>query len=384
MPKSASFAITSFGANFKQLQPEQKKTITYYILSLLFFLILSIGILGYKLHVIKLDQDNYIEDRINVTSYTESEARTDLKNDKQVNTVIYFWNMNDINMKEKYLNMNLYVGLTYAESDFPLNRPEIGIYNGRLVTQQQIIRKIESGNVNEFWKINADVEPHYMVQLFPLDRELISVRLVPKDQGSNYYFKVVELYDSTEGAQSSYSLMQMKYYNSIQSPQELYGDVAPVTDKSYKFAHSLLQDKPYLGMNRSYMLFEHKSFYSYLKSIQYILLSISIAIFSLLINAKTNSPKNGRVAVIGSSVFALAANVFQLNANNRPTNLITVIDLMTFFCGIIIILCFLITIRTLRFLDDDGYSVAKLFDQAAFTCIFTFSVIFFMSIYLYA
>jgi hypothetical protein len=385
MDKNSSFPITRFRANFSQLEKEQKQTIILYSLVLITLLVILIASLGYKLHKAKQFQDEYIDDRIGNYSYTESEVQMKLKGEKEVNTQVFFWNMNDINMKEKYLNLNLYIGLTYNESDFKAGDPELAIYNGRLLSQKVMTREVDDRHiVHELLWINTDIEPIYMVQMYPLDKELLSVRIAPKNQESNYYFKVTALYDYTEGAQSNYDLIDMGFNNVIQEPQDLHVTNAPKLTNKYKNNLSYMQHKPFLGMNRSYMLFEHKSIYSYIKSIQYILLSISVAIISILINSKTNSPKNGRVAVIGSSVFALVANLFQLNATNRPTNLITVIDLMTFFCGLIIILCFLITLRTLRFLDDEGYPVAKLFDQAMFMCIFTSAVMFFVAIYIYA
>lgn len=369
MNQTSNFTIINFTKNYQLLSLNQRKTLIQYVLVLIVLLIALTGILGHKLHKIKTNQEDYLHERIDVPIYNESDFQAKLKGEKQVKAQVFMWNQNDINMKDKYLNMTAFVELHYNESDFKDQPPQIGVYNGRLNSADLIRHSASQGVVTEYYKVNADVEPHWNVQLYPLDKELVSIRLTPKDMQNDYYFTIVEFNDITEGAQANYNLLKTGFYNVVQSREDL---------------GLISYSKPNIGMNRAYMLFEHKSVYSYLKSIQYILLSIFIAVFSLLVNAKTNSPKNGRVAVIGSSIFALAANAFQLNSTAKPIIGITVIDLMTFFCGILILLCFLITVRTLRFLDDEGYLMSKLFDQAMFICIFTCSIIFFTAIYVYA
>ena len=108
-----------------------------------------------------------------------------------------------------------------------------------------------------------------------------------------------------------------------------------------------------------------------------------IAIFALLINSKKSRPDNGRISVIGSSVFSLAANVFQINSANRVVNSITIIDLITSFAALIILLSFLISVRTLSFWEDEGYPTSKIFDQAMFATLFMYTVVFFCFIYQY-
>lgn len=369
MDKGTSFAITNFVTNFKQLNSIQKKIILKYIAGLIILLLIVTGILGHKLHKIKNYQEDFIVYKTGYPTYDTKEFKAKLKNEVEIKTKVYMWNMSDINMKDKYLNLNFFAEFSYVESEMKNEAPQVNIFNGRLISEQLLSHNVKNGIVHDYVKINADVEPQYMVQLYPLDKELISVRLVPKDQQKNYYYRIVGFYDYTEGAQSNYNLVGTGFVNQVMDTSELA---------------LLLDAKPYYGMSRAFMLFEHKSIYSFIKSIQYILLSVCIAILALLVNAKTNSPKNGRVAVIGSSVFALAANVFQLNSSSKPIIGITVIDLMTFFCSIVIILCFLITLRALRFLDDDGYAMGKIFDQALFICIFICSAGFFTAIYVYA
>lgn len=367
-----SFALSNYIDNFKQLNPQQKKTIFIYALLLNLFLLCSICLFGYKLHQIRQDEGNYISERINVPPLNKSDMAA-VKDQVAVDTKIFMWNTGDINLKEKIVPVDFYMRIAYNPQDFNGKAPEFDIFNGKLRSSQLISHKEQAGQYIELYRVDADIEPQLMLQMYPLDQELLSVRITPtKIVSSNYYFKLTAFQDHTEKAQTNYDLTKIGFVNMIINYK----------DELAQFDDNPDLDIHYLGVNRAYMLFEHKNILSYIKSIQYILLSVCIAIFSLLINTRTNSPKNGRVAVIGSSVFSLAANVFQLNATTKSINSITAIDVMTFFCGVIIILCYLMTVRTLRFLDDDSYAMSKIFDQSMFMLTLTYSIIFFSSVYL--
>lgn len=367
-----SFTISNYIHNFKQLTPQQKKTILIYILLLNVFLLCSVSLFGYKLSQIKQDEIDYISERIDVPPLNESQVAL-VKDQIAVDTQIFMWNTGDINLKEKTVPVDFYVRFVFKSKDFNGKAPEFDIFNGKLRSSQLINHREDGNNTVELYRVDADIEPQLMLQMYPLDQELLSVRITPtKIVSSNYYFKLTAFQDHTEKAQTNYDLNKIGFVNMV----------VDYKHELAQFENSLESNVNYLGVNRAYMLFEHKSILSYIKSIQYILLSVCIAVFSLLINTRTNSPKNGRVAVIGSSVFSLAANVFQLNATTKSINAITAIDLMTFFCGVIIVLCYLITVRTLRFLDDDSYAMAKIFDQSMFMLTLTYSIIFFSAVYL--
>jgi hypothetical protein len=280
------------------------------------------------------------------------------------------WKFADINMKDKSLVADYKVAFNYHKNNFP-HGIDFDISNGIILKKQLINTIEESGNItSDLYLIEAAIEPKFMIRLYPMDRELLSIRLIPPPDVNNFYFVVSEFDDYTDVAQNDYELEQMGFINTI--------------DKSTYTTGNGTESSLYFANNRSYMVFNHKNIFSYIKSIQYILLSVSIAMFSLLINSKTNSPKNGRVAVIGGSIFALAANVFQVNSTIKIVNSITLIDLITFFSGATILICFLTTVRTLRFIDEDGYAVSKLFDLSMFATIFCYVVIFFSFVYIYA
>ncbi len=361
--------ILSFNKLYADLSSEQKKSIWRYTFILNVIMLMLLGVLGNRLYVMKAKEYDWIYSRINAPVPTSAELKH-LANMPAVNTTVFMMRMTDINLKEKALLINAVLNLDYLESNFSGKSLAIGIFNGQLKEQQLISRSIKKGRVHEIVKILAEVDPYYMANMYPLDLELISLRLSPKVEDDPYYFHLNNSVDMTYVAQNDYNLVKMGVVNEVES-----NDFASLTDTEQKVS--------YFGINRAYMLFEHKNIYSYLKTVQYMLLAISIALFALLINARTNSPKNGRVAVIGSSVFALSATVFQINASVKVINALTIIDLFTFYSGIVIILCFLITIRTLRFLDEEGYPLAKLFDIAMFVTIFIYTVVFFSGVYLY-
>lgn len=362
--------LVNFNEYYHAANPQQKTTIFSYVALANLMFIIIIALFAHKLHHIKKLQDDYIQVRIEPHTLSKADKQK-LVGKTAIDTQVFAWKFADINMKEKALLGDYKVAFNYHKQDFP-NGMEFDVGNGILTQKRLINTIIESGNVtSDLFLIEASIEPKYMLQLYPLDRELISIRLTPPPAIESYYFEVSEFDDYTEGAQNDYELEQMGFVNTLES-------------YSYTPPGSKIESTVYYANNRSFMVFNHKNIFSYLKSIQYIILSIAIAMFSLLINSKTNSPKNGRVGVIGGSVFALAANVFQINSTIKVVNAITLIDLITFFSGITILTCFLTTVRTLRFIDEDGYQVSKLFDLMMFITIFIYVIFFFSFVYWYA
>lgn len=362
--------IIFLGKLYSELNKSHKNLLFKYFIIINLVMILIISVLGNRLHVMKDAEYDWIYSRIDAKPPSDSEL-SHLNGMSIVDTTVFMMRMSDINLKEKSLMLNAVLNLDYYESHFSGASPAIGIFNGQLIDQQQISRSVRNGRVHEVIKILAEVNPYYMTNMYPFDLELISLRLSPKVEDDLYYFRLNDLVDLTYVAQNDYNLVKMGVVNEVES-----NDFSSLTDNEHKLS--------YFGLNRAYMLFEHKNIYSYLKTFQYMLLAVSIALFALLINARTNSPKNGRVAVIGSSIFALSATVFQINASVKIINSLTVIDLVSFYSGAVIILCFLITVRTLRFLDEDGYPLAKLFDMIMFSVIFLYTNLFFIGVYLYA
>lgn len=366
------FSATKLRNNIRQLNSRQKRTITRYII-ILNLVMLSIMIsIAIKIdHMVK-DANVYFNQQITPHNLTPDRL-TKLHYKIPVDINVSVSTMQDIDLKDQYLEMELIVGMSYNKKDFKDGSPLIDLYNGEIKSQKLISSTLKNGRVNDQFVISVKVQPNYQSELFPVDKELVTLVFMPMDYSANYYFWVSNFLDNTDYddlGQGSYKLVKIGYNNSIESEITRNENNQEITS--------------YYGFDRSYALFHHRILYSYIKSIQYILLSLLIAVFALLINAKQNSPKNGRITVIGSSVFSLAANVFQINSTNRVISSITIIDLITSFAALVIFFAFLITLRTLIFIDEDGYPTSRVFDQAMFATLLLNMIIFFTGIYLFA
>ena len=94
--------------------------------------------------------------------------------------------------------------------------------------------------------------------------------------------------------------------------------------------------------SRVYLIYDHQNILNYLKNIQYILLSLGLAVCSLLLNTRKRGPYMERFGLISGAVFALASNIFQINVSVKPISTFSVIDLISVFTAIVIISSFLL------------------------------------------
>jgi hypothetical protein len=363
--------LVKFRKNLHALNKRQKRTIIQQVVLLNIIMFSMLLFVTLRINTMLYEQNSYFNDRLHPD--TETHASSILLDNKiPIDTKISLVSMKDINLKDKTIGAQVLLGLSYNQPDFKDGTPKISLYNGKITDQRLMTSSIKDGRVNEQFVIDVAIEPNYQSQLYPLDKELITMFFTPFRYNANYYFYVSEFIDDTDYAnlgQGDYKLINMGFRNFIES--------IPMVDENNQHITN------FYAINRTYALFNHKNLYSYIKSIQYILLSLLIAIFALLINAKINSPKNGRITVIGSSVFSLAANVFQINSINRVVSQITLIDLITSFAALVIFLAFLVSLRTLTFLDEDGYETSKIFDMSMFFTLLSHTIIFFVFIYLY-
>lgn len=318
------FSVVKFRGNLRQLNSRQKKAIIQYIVLLNIVMFSMIFFIAIRVHNLVKDQNDYFMARIGSKEVAENVISRRIKK-IPINTKVTLLEMQDINLKDKDMVMQVLLGISYNLADFKSEPPKLDLYNGTIKNQKLISTTITDGRVNEQYYLDMVIEPNYQSELYPLDKELITIFFTPLNYDANYYFHVSDFIDDTDYNnmwQGDYKLMKMGFINYVESNVTTNENQKPVIT--------------YYAENRSYALFDHKSLYSYIKSIQYILLSLLIAIFALLINSKLNSPKNGRITVIGSSVFSLAANVFQINSTNRIVSQITLVDLITSFAALVI------------------------------------------------
>ncbi len=354
-----------------QLTPQQKKIVLRNIVLLNVVFIVIVFAFAMRIQRAKTLQTEYIHSKT-IQQHIPTQDLAKIHDWTVVDTKIYVSYLRDINLKDTDIPVTFALSMTYPAHHFAKGMPEIDLNNGTITNKTQYYKNVENGMVSEVDVYDARITPAYQLQLYPLDRQLIMLRPVAKDWiDSPYYFNISGVYVANDALNpsSDYALIESGYNN----PFEQYTMIVGHKDKNIDNV-----------VGRGYMLFSHKNIYTYIKNIQYIVLSILIALFSLLINSRSNSPKNGRVAVIGSSVFSLAANVFQINSAIKPSNVFTLIDLITIFASLIILICFTATVKTLKLLDAENYETSKAFDLSVFYCLLSYCIIFFVAIYTYA
>jgi hypothetical protein len=353
-----------------QLTHAQRNIILRNIVLLNIIFIVIVFIFAVRIQRAKILQTQYINSKI-IQQHIPTRDLAKIHDWAVVDAKVYLFYIKDINLKDVNIPVSFALSMTYPANHFPKGLPDIDLSNGTVLSKTEYYKNIESGQVSEVDVYDAEITPSYQLQLYPLDKQLIMLRPAAKDWiDSPYFLNISGMYvdKNSLNPSSDYALIKSGYNN----PFESYSMIVGHKNKDI-----------YNVISRGYMVFDHKNIYTYIKNIQYIILSILIALFSLLINSKTNSPKNGRVAVIGSSVFSLAANVFQINSAIKPSNVFTLIDLITIFAGLIILICFTATIKTLKLLDSENYETAKAFDLSVFYCLLSYCIIFFVAIYTY-
>ncbi len=352
---------------FSRLEQLHKKHIIRYIVIVNIFFILVISGLLTLLHQAKMAQDRVIKEKTTLHTIAMDKTKN-LWQKIPVYTKVYLLYIGDINLKEKLLTVYLGISLKYDQKTLVGEEPNISIVNGTIRSNKLIkTQQLKDSEIEKLYIVQADIEPSYMLQLYPLDRQLVAMRLTPENMDANYYLQVTGFYDYSQPA-NDYTIDREGYLNQIES---------------YHIYLTANKGTYYNVFSRIYLLFNHQNIFTYIKNIQYVVLSLLLSIFALLINSRSNSPLNGRVAVIGGSVFALAANIFQINATIKPIGSYTIIDLITVFASTIILSSFLITIRSLSFADDGGYETAKTFDVAMFSCLMVYVIAFFVLVYWY-
>jgi hypothetical protein len=106
-----------------------------------------------------------------------------------------------------------------------------------------------------------------------------------------------------------------------------------------------------------------------------------VAIIALLINPQKGSAISGRISIIGSSIFYLSANIFQVNNQINSSSGITLMDIISVFAGLIIIICFLVTAVAIKLNDEDGYHVSKIYDLILFKFLIFYTALFLILAY---
>lgn len=335
-------------------------------------LILLIGAFSLKIHGMAKVQKDMLDNQLLV----ESDAFQNVSNFKQkydhhIDTNLFIITTHLIDVKAEVMPITFALTMTYPESWVNSEIPEVDLTNGEILSHDIQYRNLVNGIVEAIVIYQAELYPSYNSILYPLDNQLVYLNLSMKkanESTSNLaYMEINKLHYYDQTKHRNYHLIESGIHNQVQQYSVEIGN----------------QTKQFYDLfNVAYFKYSHKNIYSYLKIIQYIILSILIATFALLINPKVGTAISGRISVIGSSVFSLSANIFQVNTLIRPGSGITLIDIMTAFAGFMILLCFLITTRTIKLNDEFGHDASKVYDLIMFRVLISYTVIFFVITYI--
>ncbi len=339
------------------------------------FFILLILAFSLKIHHLVNYQNGILSKHLSASSIDESaNQRFMARYTKPVYTQVFLHQTRLIDQKAEFMPIDFGLVMTYPESWISNKEfPQISLDNGTILSSDEQFRQVKDGIVEVGIMYSTNVFTNYIPDMYPLDNQLIVISLSAKDTNESntnyYYFKIDEFNNGSQNRGRNYRLVKDGFINQSES---FSVQVGPEYKTFYDYS------------NDCYLFFKHKNISTYLKTTQYIILSILIAVFALLINPRSGDSISGRISVIGSSVFSLATNVFQINTLIRASSGITLIDLMSAFAGAVILVCFLITSRSIRFKDKYGYDASKIHDLWMFWLMIFYPLAFFVITYVQA
>lgn len=350
---------------------QRNKIIQSLLLANIFFIIV-IATFSFKIH----NMVNY-QHKIFSTQFVESRGAESINRQflnrytKPIYTQIFLQSQRLIDQKAEIMPIDFALVMSYPESWTGKSiMPQIDLNNGTLLSTDERIRQVKNGIVEDGILYSANIMTNYIPDMYPLDQQLLIVSFSAQDSNESntnlYYFKIDKFQNLSKIKGRNYKLIKTGYISQAQSYSLQIG-------QDVKTYYDYITD--------CYLLFSHKNIYTYLKTTQYIILSILIAVFALLINPRIGDSISGRISVIGSSVFSLATNVFQINTLIKASSGITLINLMSAFAGSVILVCFLITSRSIRFKDKYGYDASKIHDLWMFWIMLFYPMLFFVITY---
>jgi hypothetical protein len=351
---------------YKQLTSKQKLIISKDLVLLNVVLLILLFIFSVRIHKAETNQLNYIND--NSIASAPQNYYANINND--FITRAYITDIKEFSLKDTSLAISFILSTMYESKNFPNTEPDIELANGKITSRNVYYKTIESGMVHEVVAYDATIDPLFNQKLYPLDQQIITIEPIAKNWNNKRFdvtISEVNIESNAINPNHAYRLVKYGFTNSADR-------------MAIKIGHTneIINNK----VNSIYLIFNHKNLYSYIKNIQYILLGILISVLSLSIHGKKTSPLTGKISVIGSSVFSLVANVFQINASLKATNSFNLIDFITMFAGLIIIICFMIIIKSTDLLDTDNYEASRCYELTICYTLLLYIAIFFASIYI--
>lgn len=374
--KLFSLALSIFKSQRDKLQElpaHQINHIKKSIWVLNFIVALIVIALNVKVHNMTTQQNHMINSQVTLNNeqikYTNKFRQ---EYTKPIAAQVFLTDDRLLDIKAQTMAIPFVIAMHYPESWYPAKSyPTINLDNGIINNQMVQYKDVNNGMVELVVSYQAAINTAYTPIMYPLDKQFVWLNLsILGDNESDTntpYLSINEFHRN----QPQYNT---RNYRMI---QDGFLNVAKVT--SIKIGNEY---RTFTDMNNlNYLIYSHKNVFSYLKTTQYIIFAIFIAIFALLINQQSGTAISGRISVIGSSVFSLSANVFQINSLLNQSSGIILIDIFSFFAGSVVLLCFLITIHTIKLNDKFSFEAAKIYDLYAFRSMLVQIVIFFILVY---
>lgn len=354
-----------YRAYYSQVSALHKRKILWSILGANIFMLVIIGGLLLLMLQEKFNESRYIKEHTTEHSMIMSE-NNGLANKIAVQARVMLLSIGDINLKDKRLMLYLGVTLHYKPKQIEAANPSFEIVNAVVKEAKLVKQQLNpDGSKDVIYLTRVEIEPYYMMPLYPMDVQLISLRIAAAEMDSNYYIQVRD-FQNYSPITSDYAVDKIGFVNQIENYPVNFAE----KNTSY-----------YNQFSRVFLIYDHQNILSYLKNIQYVLLSLSLAIFALLLNTRNRGPYFERFGLTSGAVFALGSNIFQINSSIPPVSSLTIIDLISVFTAVVIIASFFTTFRSIQFAEKEGYETAKAFDVAMFSVLVTYSVIFFVLVY---
>lgn len=338
-----------------------------------FVVALIVIMLNVKVHNMTIQQNRMIKNQITLNNeqikYTDKFRRDYTK---PISAQVFLTDDRLLDIKAQTMSIPFVIAMHYPESWYsPTSYPTISLDNGIINSQTVQYKDVSNGMVEIVVSYQAVINTAYTPIMYPLDKQFVWLNLsVMGDNESDTnipYLNINEFHRNPPQFKTrNYRMIQDGFLN-----------VAKVTSIKIGNEYRTFTDMS----NLNYLIYSHKNVFSYLKTTQYLIFAIFIAIFALLINQQSGTAISGRISVIGSSVFSLSANVFQINSLLNQSSGIILIDIFSFFAGSVVLLCFLITIHTIKLNDKFSFEAAKLYDLFAFRSMLIQIIIFFVLVY---
>ena len=354
-------------------QATRNKIYRSLILINVFFIVLTIIFCIRIVYLVK-QQDHYIKSQISISAVDHqkfNEFREQYT--RPLHAKLFWLSRRLIDIKSEAMPIEFRVTITYPESWGIQDTPQLDLEFGGFITSKTTsYHRVINGEVEEMAFYEGNIPTNYSSLLYPLDTQLIILSLgtlVPNEANTNLPYLFIDEFENTQYLKSrrNYKFVKSGFFSWVNHYSLPIGN----TVKDF-----------YNLSNYAYLLYSHKNILSYLKVTQFIIFSILIAIFALLINPKRGSAISGRISVIGSAVFSLATNGFQVMSLINPGSGINLIDLFAVFAGAIILICFLVTATTVKLNDECGHNASRLYDLLVFRILLLYPLAFFIITYI--